>query len=509
MVGSITKSLLAFALLAPAAAAQRLVDHYDGGTAIDWFGWVVTSIGDADGDGVPDFASGSLYGDDPSFDCGMVDLYSGATGKLLVHLRGENVSDKFGASVAALGDVDLDGAADFAVGAPGYDTSSQSDAGRTYAISGRTGATIWTLDGDAVGSQYGAAFVAAGDVDGDGIGDLLAGEMSASGSAPEAGELAVISGLDGTELFTIDGAAGGDQLGDFVAGVGDLDQDLVPDLGAGARGADSNGVDSGAVFVYSGSDGHLLYEFDGEGAGDWCSRVAGLGDVDRDGVPDVGVAPMWAVGARVFSGRDGSLLFRIDTGKYPALDLSGAGDVNGDGYADVLCSTHQPVGDEMTRVVSGRTGNELYTFRDDETTDLLALGTASLGDLDGDGLPEIALGIPEDLANVPTFPGLLEVFASDVLWLDASPKRAKPGETLTLRTREGPAGAPVLLVAVAIDDVPTFLPLVVGAFDSSETFAIQSTVPSGLSGITATFRSYALVAPHRIVDSGDERVVFE
>jgi hypothetical protein len=509
MAGALAKSLVVFAILAPALTAQRLVDHYDGAHAGDWFGWVVTSIGDADGDGVPDFAAGSLYGDDPSFDCGSVDLWSGATGKLLIHLRGENASDKFGASVAGLGDVDADGAADYAVGAPGYDTSSQADAGRTYAYSGRTGLLIWTLDGDAVDAQYGDAFVAAGDVDGDGIGDLLAGEAFASGSFPGAGEIAVISGLDGTELFTIDGAAAGDALGDFVAGVGDLDGDLVPDLGAGARGADVNGVDSGAVFVYSGSDGHLLHEFDGESAGDWCSRVAGLGDVDRDGVPDVGVAPLLATGVRVFSGRDGSLLFRADTGKYEALDLAGAGDVNGDGHADVLCATHLPVGDEMARVVSGRTGNELYTYRDDATTDFLTLGTASLGDLDGDGFSEAALGVPIDLANVATFPGLVDVFAGNDLWLDASPKLAPAGATLTLRTREGPAGAPVLLVAVAIDDVPAFLPLVVGSFDASETLALASTVPSGLSGHTATFRAYALVAPHRVADSGDERVVFE
>lgn len=509
MTRSLAKALVALLVLAPAAAAQRLLQEPVGAQAGDWYGWVVTSIGDADGDGVPDFAVGSLYGDDPSFDAGDADLYSGATGARLFHLTGENANDKFGASIAGLADVDGDGAPDFAVGAPGYDTSANPDAGRTYAYSGRTGTLLWTLDGDGVGTQYGDVFVAAGDVDGDGIGDLLAGEMLASGSQPDAGEVAVISGRDGAELLSIDGAAAGDELGDFVAGVGDLDGDLVPDLGAGARSADANGVDSGAVFVYSGSDGHLLFEFDGEHAGDWCSRVAGLGDVDGDSVPDVAVAPLLATGVRVFSGRDGSLLFRADTGKYPALDLSGAGDVNGDGRADLLCSTHMAVGDEMMRVVSGRSGLELYTYRDDSTTDLLALGTASLGDLDGDGRSEVALGVPIDLAHVATFQGLVEVHGGNDLWLDASPRDPAAGVTLTLRTREGPAAAPAMLVAVAVDDVPTFLPLVVGAFDASGTFALAAAVPPGLSGRSVTFRSYALVAPHRIADSGDERVLFQ
>jgi flagellar hook assembly protein FlgD len=166
-----------------------------------------------------------------------------------------------------------------------------------------------------------------------------------------------------------DGAASGDKLGWAVAGVGDINGDGVPDYIVGAPYSDPSGLTSaGSAFVFSGADGTLLYQKNGtskaEGLGYW---VAGAGDVNGDSRPDFIVASQNQ--AFIYSGANGALLYRKSGGG----PVAGAGDLNGDGRADFLVSSVS-----QTSVYSGADGALLYQKAGGSAID-------GLGDIDGDG----------------------------------------------------------------------------------------------------------------------------
>ncbi|MEZ5192677.1 MAG: integrin alpha [Nocardioides sp.] len=113
----------------------------------DQAGFAVADAGDVNRDGRADVLVGA-----PGVGAGHVDLVSGRTGRLLRRFAGEDDGDFFGAAVAGVGDVDRDGRPDVLVGAPRH-----GDSGRAYLLSGRTGATLLTLDGEAAGDAFGSA----------------------------------------------------------------------------------------------------------------------------------------------------------------------------------------------------------------------------------------------------------------------------------------------------------------------------------------------------------------
>ena len=140
-----------------------------------------------------------------------------------------------------------------------------------------------------------------------------------------------------------------------MSGAGDVNGGGFADLIAGAPLDDNNGVSSGSARVFSGSDGSVLYTFNGDAVQDFFgTSVSGVGDVNSDGFDD------FIVGAgartRVFSGSDGSVLYNFD-GR--SGSVSGAGDVNGDGFDDLI------VGENGTpaRVFSGSDGSLIYNLQ--------------------------------------------------------------------------------------------------------------------------------------------------
>ena len=164
-----------------------------------------------------------------------------------------------------------------------------------------------------------------------------------------------------SELHRWDGAAAWDLLGVSLAAVGDLDGDGVTELLIGADGASPGGLTAaGMAELRSGATGAILHQFDGAAPGDrFGAAVDGAGDVDGDGVPDLVIgAPMTYAPAAyrgsvfVYSGATYALIHRIDghpvTAKALGSSVAGVGDIDGDGFDDILAGAPLAAGNQAT-----------------------------------------------------------------------------------------------------------------------------------------------------------------
>jgi hypothetical protein len=289
------------------------------------FGNVVSAAGDVNADGYADVIVGAPYDDKGGTDSGSVSVYSGIDGTRLYKLRGRYNDDRFGSWVASAGDVNKDGLADFIVGAPGVGRGNNSWWGEVLIFSGENGGVIHKFSED-YSTSVGSGV---GDIDLDGYADVIVGAPVGNNWF---GRARVLSGRDGHTIYVFDGDAEGNRFGQSVAGAGDVDADGYPDLIVGAPYDDNNGDDSGSAVVFSGKSGRIIYTFNGGQARDrfgW--EVGGVGDINGDGFGDVIVRKGGGDGlARVFSGRDARLLHVLP------IFQAGSGNVNGDGYSDML-----------------------------------------------------------------------------------------------------------------------------------------------------------------------------
>ena len=326
-------------------------------------------------------------------------------------LEGVSSGDHFGQSVAGIGDVDADGYADFVVGAPDADPNGRANAGQVRVYSGLDGGLLLTLNGTGNGDRLGSSVAGVGDVDADGVPDFIAGapEADPNGLA-NAGSAVVISGATGALLFRFDGGAASDQFGKSVAGAGDADADGTPDFIVGAWWADPGGVSlAGSAYVYSGATGAQLHRFDGVNLGDtFAGAVAGVGDIDGDGRDDLMVGAhnadpggaFSAGSAYVYSGATGGQLFRLDgalADDWFGISVGAAGDVDLDGVPNLAVGadgyTVASMGDAgIARVYSGADGSLLHQASGTAAGNQYGSAVAGGGDQDGDGLGEVLIG---------------------------------------------------------------------------------------------------------------------
>jgi len=336
---------------------------------------------------------------------------------VLLTLTGEAGGDYFGWVSADIGDVDNDGAHDFVVGAP-FNAVGGRSAGRAYVYSGKTGAQLFLGTGENR-SLLGFSVSNAGDVDGDGVNDVITGGpqagLQAAGAGP--GLARIYSGKTGAHIRTLIGEKVDDAFGFSVWTVSDINKDGRGDVIVGAPGSDSNGDKSGRAYVFSGATGATLLTFNGEAAGDlFGTAVAGLGDLDNDGFPDV------AVGARnagpsqrgrvyVYSGGTGNVIRQFDphsTGaELGGFFVSSAGDVDKDGVGDIYAGDYGDTPDDAgttgghAYVWSGKTGAILHDLAAQTPAEGFGIGRGAAGDVDNDGYGDLVIGAYTNSSAAP------------------------------------------------------------------------------------------------------------
>ncbi len=443
-------------------------------SARDRFGISVASIGDLNGDGMPDIVAGASWDDAGGRDRGAVHLMLldpirpvpnykvHDTAKINIQaVQGSGYNNQtFFGTVSSIGDIDSDGTPDIAVGA-NQDSSGGRDRGAVYILLMNNDGTVKratainsatprgpTLSDD---DFFGASIASIGDINGDGTPDIAVGaEGDDSGGTNSGAVYILLMNNDGTVKSTVKinsatprgpALSFGDRFGASVASIGDINEDGTPDIAVGAEGDDSGSRNSGAVHILLMNNGGTVKSTvkinsatprglalsNGDRFG---VSVASIGDINGDGTPDI------AVGAEdddsggtnrgavhiLLMNNGGTVKRTVEinsaTPRGPALSnydrfgasIASIGDINGDGTPDIAVGARDDskiktqqgafyillLNDDGTVKRSVKMDSNTPNIPDMPADGRFGVSIALVGDINGDGTPDIAVGADQD-----------------------------------------------------------------------------------------------------------------
>ena len=388
---------------APARAQVVTASHWDQDQG--FFGEFIADIGDINGDGIHELFCGEPRWDGAAtFSAGRAWVIDPVVHYLIYLFDGTQTGAQWGSSACSLGDVEGDGYGDFAVSARYWNSAAYADAGKIVGYSGKTGAVLWTLEGNKADEELGTELAWIGDIDKDGVDEFAA-------TRPNDGEVALFDALGQKKLNIVRGP--NTEFAAAIARCEDLDQDGFADVLVGEPGYDlffPPQLDCGRVVAYSSVTGNSINEWIGPSSGERLgSSVAGCGDIDGDGVAefvtgsmetDKGYTDNGAI--TVVSGRTFTELHKIyggDDGERLGLSVAGLRDINDDGIDDFIASAQDGGPDDVGQILlySGSNGHLLWelTGTVGPNGDYMHLGEGlTAGDWNGDGFGDFAWGDP-------------------------------------------------------------------------------------------------------------------
>jgi hypothetical protein len=398
-------------------------------------GAAVSAAGDINGDGYADLIVGVPNWDGPLLDQGAVNLHHGGPNGLTTTanqvLLGLNSDSRFGASLCGAGDTNNDGYADVMVGAPNFSNGEPSEGG-VYGYYGMpssiSSAAQWNGTSGQVDAEYGTSVAFLGDLNGDGYSDhaVSAYRFDLPGS-PDIGRVYIYLGgpFSSAPVLagTINGEQPGDRFGNCVAAAGDINRDGYSDFLVGARLADTGSIDAGKIYLYYGSSAGfdptpIVRHGDQAGAklGHWLS---GIGDINGDGfgdiaasefqydvtdssgsaLPDAGRVLVWHGSRTGISVTPNRFLPGQEAGEGFGSNVAAAGDVNRDGFCDLVIGSYLPAASGKGRAVvyqgsaGGIATGARWQFELPQAGATLT-SACGVGDLNGDGYSDLVLGSP-------------------------------------------------------------------------------------------------------------------
>jgi hypothetical protein len=385
----------------------------DGENTYDGFGWSVSVAGDVNGDGLSEVIAGACHYSNYK---GKVYLYYGSPIGIGSYpnwfATGENNNDHFGYRVFIAGDVNGDGYSDVVIGANGFSNYK----GKVYAYYGSsTGLSTspnWTATGESNSDMLGYSISTAGDVNRDGYSDVIIGVPGHNGGNYGQGKVYVYyggsTGLSTSPNWTVIGENSSDLFGYSVSTAGDVNGDGYSDIIIGAFG-----YYKGKVYAYYGSSTGPSnipnWTVTGENQNDgFAYSLSTAGDVNGDGFSDI------IVGADMFSIWNGKVYvyYGSSSGLSPTpnwtaigentddafgYSVSTAGDVNGDGYCDIVAGARYGSSFKgkvyiYLGSISGLSSSPNWTAEGENVFDMFGNSVSTAGDVNGDGYSDVIIG---------------------------------------------------------------------------------------------------------------------
>jgi hypothetical protein len=355
----------------------------DGTNAGEGLGLALSNAGDVNNDGFADIVVGAPFA--PPSQSGRVLIFLGGptlSASPALVLPGPQVNTQFGRSVAIAGDLNGDGFDDVVVSTAFFRGTSGVNAGRAWVYLGGSPMNAQAdvvLDYATSGDQLGFSSAGAGDTNGDGFLDLIVGAPRNAGAGVDSGAAYVWWGSDPVDTgvdVIVQGLSAGSRAGDSVSGLGDFNSDGYADYAVGASGAAVGGPNAGAVLGFSGGTGVIprpLFTLQGSGGERLGTAVAGGADLDSDGFDDM------LLGAR---------------------DNASGGALSGRAYAYRGGANGLPTLAATYAVSSGMVGGG----------DELGYAVSLPGDINGDGFVDALVGAPNAPFMGTAGPGRVYLF---------------------------------------------------------------------------------------------------